>query len=145
MYRGNKEEIQFFIVHPGGPFFTKKDIGYWGIPKGLSKGTENHFEAALREFKEETGIDPSGPYTELGSVKLKSGKIIHAWAFEGKWEESKGISSNTFELEWPPSSGIINLYPEIDQARWVNKEEAKEKMSPPQYLFIERLENKLSK
>jgi predicted NUDIX family NTP pyrophosphohydrolase len=142
LYRFNKKNIEFFLVHPGGPFFIKKDLGAWSIPKGEFNEGENPFDAALREFKEETGIDISGEPIELSSIKQKSGKQVLAWAIEGDLDPKK-IASNTFSLEWPPKSGKFQDYPEIDKGEWFNYEMAKQKINPAQILLIDELVQKL--
>ena len=128
----------FFLVHPGGPFFIKKEEGAWTIPKGLVDPGEDLLAAAKREFTEETGIVPVEPYTSLGTTMLKSGKLIHAWAFFGSWDESKGIVSNSFSLEWPPHSGKFKDFPEADRAAWMNYDDAKRLINPAQIVFLDR-------
>jgi predicted NUDIX family NTP pyrophosphohydrolase len=139
MYRHASGEVQYFLVHPGGPFYTKKDVGVWTIPKGLAEKDEDLLTAAKREFEEETGIVPEGEFTPLGTVKLKTGKVVHAWAFEGNWNEADGISSNTFEMEWPPRSRKRIAVPEADRASWFSYPEVKQKIHEAQIPFIERL------
>ena len=139
MYR-IKPELQFFLVHPGGPFFKNKHEGSWTIPKGLPLPNESLLDAAIREFKEETGIVPTGPYTELGHVVQKSGKVVYAWAFAGEWDGGK-VFSNEFEIEWPPRSGRKQKFPEVDKAAWYTHEEAIVMVNPAQRLFLERLTN----
>lgn len=128
----------FFLVHPGGPFYKNKHEGVWTIPKGLVNENEDRLMAAQREFVEETGIQPSGSYHSLGSVRMKSGKEIFVWAFVGNWEEFSGITSNTFELEWPPRSGRTILVPEADEGRWMDYEEAVTCIHPVQKIFLDR-------
>ena len=130
-------ELMFFLVHPGGPFYVKKHEGVWTIPKGLVEEGEDLLATAQREFEEETGIKPHGPFLELGTVKMKSGKIIHAWAFEGEWKEEDGIKSNTFQLEWPPKSGKMMEVPEADKGKWCTYDEAIQLIHPSQKAFIE--------
>jgi predicted NUDIX family NTP pyrophosphohydrolase len=142
LYRLNNKIIEFFLVHPGGPFFIKKDLGSWSIPKGEFTETEKAFDAAKREFKEETGIDLNGNAIELSPIKQKSGKQVFAWAIEGDLDPQK-ISSNTFSLEWPPKSGKFRDYPEIDKGEWFNYLSAKQKINPAQILFIDELVKKL--
>lgn len=141
MYR-KKEELNVFLIHPGGPFFVNKDQGFWGIPKGEINAGEDLLEAAKREFMEETGIKLNGnEFMELGTIKQKNGKIVHAWAFEGDW--SGLLISNYFSMEWPLKSGKFKKFPEVDKAGFFNIEEAKKKMSEVQFEFINRLKDKL--
>src|SRR5688572_26006131 len=127
MCRVNNDLLEYFLVHPGGPFYTKKEEGVWSIPKGIPEQDEELLDAARREFQEETGIVPMPPFHSIGTAKLKSGKTIHAWTFEGSWDPSQGIVSNTFPLEWPPKSRKTIQVPENDRAEWMLKERA-EKM-----------------
>lgn len=124
MYRTIHDEPEFFLVHPGGPFWAKKNEGAWSIPKGLAEADEELLNAATREFKEETGIEPIEPFYPLGSVKLKSGKIIHAWAFAGEWDPQQGITSNHIQVEWPPRSKKFISIPEADKGEWMTFEKA---------------------
>jgi len=125
------------LVHPGGPFFSKKDLGAWSIPKGEFT-TEDPLAAAIREFKEELGIDIAGNFHPLAPVKLKSGKIVHAWAIEADLDISQTVS-NTFTIEWPPRSGKMQEFPEVDKVEWFTIGEAKEKINGAQVGFIEEL------
>ena len=131
-------ELNFFLVHPGGPFIKNKSDGVWTIPKGLVDENEDRLAAARREFIEETGITPNGPYHPIGSTVMKSGKQVFAWAFAGKWDEATGITSNTFELTWPPRSGKTILVPEADQGRWMTYPEALRHIHPSQKVFLDR-------
>lgn len=138
MYRIKRENIECFIVHPGGPFWKHKDVGAWSLPKGEVEEGESLLDTAQREFHEETGIVPRGPFTPLGSVTLKSGKQVHAWAFEGDW--SGLLQTSTYvRLEWPKSSGKTIAFPEIDKAGFFSVSEAQKKLNPAQKEFIERL------
>jgi len=137
-----KEEIQFFLVHPGGPFFKNKDKGSWTIPKGEPKEGEELIVAARREFFEETGYQLAGDFIELLPVRQKGGKLVLAWAIEIDLNEND-ITSNTFEMQWPPKSGLLKTFPEIDMARWFSISEALEKINPAQVSFIDEV-NKLS-
>ena len=139
MYRKHTGEWQFFLVHPGGPYFEKKDEGWWMIPKGLPEAGEELLETAIREFEEETGHPSSPPYLPLGSIKQKGGKWVHAWAFEGTWEETSGIRCNTFKVEWPYKSGRWQDYPEVDKAGWFNYKEACQKINAAQIPLLDRL------
>lgn len=139
MYRFNDGILQVFLAHPGGPLFRNKDDGHWTIPKGEASGGESFLNAAIREFEEETAIKPSGNYLELGSIRQKGGKIVHAWAYEGDYDESQPIRSNTFEMEWPPHSGQKQSFPEMDRAQFFPLPEAKRKLKGTQWPLIERL------
>lgn len=138
LYRLHNNTPEVLLVHPGGPLWAKKDEGAWTIPKGEFGGDENPLEAAKREFREETGMDLSGDFIELAPVRLKSGKMIYAWALQGNLDASK-IVSNSFEMEWPPKSGSKQLFPEIDRAEWFRLEEARKKINPRQAAFIDQL------
>ncbi len=144
VYKKENDEILFFIAHPGGPFWKNKDIGAWSIPKGEFNQDENAFDAAIREFKEETGITPKGNFIELAPVKLKSGKMIYAWAVEDDIDADK-IISNEFPLEWPPKSGKFIDVPEIDKCGWFGEKEALEKLNPAQNTFVIELLSILKK
>lgn len=122
MYRLSNEP-EFFLVHPGGPFFRNKNEGWWTIPKGEPAAGEDLLATALREFREETGYTPSPPFTPLAPIVQKGGKKVYAWASAGD-VDPKSISSNTFEMEWPPKSGRITAFPEIDKAGWFPHKEA---------------------
>jgi predicted NUDIX family NTP pyrophosphohydrolase len=138
LYRGTDGVIEFFLVHPGGPFFKHKDEGSWSIPKGEFTGDEEALIAAKREFEEETGQAIDGNFIELGNIRQKSGKIVHAWAVEGDINHET-IFSNTCEIEWPPRSGKRLTIPEIDRAGWFNAEIAKKKINPAQAPLIDKL------
>lgn len=142
VYRKAGPTIQVLIVHPGGPFWAKKDKGAWSIPKGEHDEGEP-FDTAKREFREELGHDvPAGEYLELGTVKNKSGKVIHGWAVEGDVDVS-AIKSNTFDMEWPPRSGQQQTFVEVDKAGWFTPDKAMAKLNPAQTDFVERLMEKL--
>ena len=147
MYKQINDEIKLFLVHPGGPYFKNKDLGYWSIPKGLpEKEDEDLLEAAKREFEEETGIKPEDEFLSLGSVKQKSGKIVYAWAFQKNINEDNiDVKSNLFELEWPPKSGKYINIPEIDRGEYFSVTEAKKKINSAQIEFIDRLLKNLNK
>jgi len=138
LYRKTDDELQVFLVHPGGPFFKNKDDGAWSIPKGEFLTDEDPLAAAKREFEEETGQAVEGNFIELKPVRLKSGKNVHAWAVEGDIDHAT-IISNSFEMEWPPKSGKKQSFPEIDRARWFNTSEAKLKLNAAQAAFINEL------
>lgn len=138
MCRFEKDELEFFLVHPGGPFYRNKEDGVWSIPKGIPESNEELLQVAVREFEEETGIRPAGEFHSLGYVQQKAGKIVHAWTFIGKWDPAEGIRSNSFSMEWPPRSGKQQSFPEMDRAAWFNLQEAKKKINPAQIAFLER-------
>ncbi|HVV56539.1 MAG TPA: NUDIX domain-containing protein [Mucilaginibacter sp.] len=143
LYRTVNEKIEFFLVHPGGPFFRNKDDGNWTIPKGEFADDEAPLDAAKREFAEETGQTVDGRFSELKPVKLKSGKIVHAWAVEGDIDH-EGIQSNLFETEWPPRSGKKQTFPEVDRAAWFDPETARIKIHPAQAALIDELLKKIA-
>ena len=128
----------YFLVHPGGPYFKNKEVGTWTIPKGLPEGNEALEETARREFLEETGIIPHPPFHDLGSVKQKSGKVVRAWAFLGSWNPAAGIVCNEFTLEWPPRSGKLLNFPEVDKAAWMDFDTAIKAIIPAQVPLLER-------
>lgn len=137
MYRTRGAQLEVLLVHPGGPFFQRKDMGVWSIPKGEFT-EEDPLQAAIREFREETGVLLEGPFHLLNCITQKGGKIVYAWAIKGELDPSN-ITCNTFELEWPKGSGKMKSFPEIDQAAWFNLEEAKLKILERQLPLIEEL------
>lgn len=137
-FRKINNKLQFLLVHPGGPFFAKKDFGVWTIPKGLVEGEEDLLAAALREFKEEVGFTPLGQYLPLGHIKQKGGKTVYGFAVELDFAV-ENLLSNTFTIEWPPKSGKMNSFPEVDRAGWFNLAEAQDKINPAQVDFLLRL------
>lgn len=139
-YRIQQNNMQVFLVHPGGPYWAKKDGGAWSIPKGEIMPGEQPLGAALRETEEETGIKAQGAFIALTPVPQKSGKIVHAWAAPGNFEKLLN-KSNNFELEWPPKSGNKKLFPEVDKGEWFDIKEAKNKIIPGQIPLITELEN----
>lgn len=140
MYRRREGRIEVFLAHPGGPYFKNRDEGAWSIPKGEVEGVDGLLETALREFEEETGIvPPTHDLIELGQVKQKGGKVVIAWAFEGDLEQGRPITSNTFPLEWPPGSGRIQDFPEIDRAEFFDVATAKRKINRAQAALIDAL------
>jgi predicted NUDIX family NTP pyrophosphohydrolase len=139
MYRFRDNQLQVLLAHPGGPYFTKKDEGVWTIPKGELEEEEELFAAAVREFQEETGFVPRGPYTELSPVTQRSGKTVHAWAFEGDCDPAT-MKSNMFTMEWPPKSGRQSAFPEMDRADYFTANEAKRKIIDGQVGLIDELE-----
>ena len=138
LYRIRGGQLEILAVHPGGPYWSKKDRGSWFVPKGEIEPGEDEFSAATREFHEETSIAPHGPFLDLGEVMHKSGKLVHAWAFAGDCDPAK-IVSNTFSIEWPPKSGKQQSFPEIDRAAFFDVAAAQEKLHPAEYEFVERL------
>ena len=138
MYRKAGSGLEVFLVHPGGPFWVRKDNGAWSIPKGIITEGEDKLEAAKREFAEETSINSSEPYIYLGEVRQKSGKRVYAWAFERNGDLPQ-IKSNTFTLEWPPGSRRMSEFPEIDQGRFFSLPEAHQKINGYQEEFLNRL------
>jgi predicted NUDIX family NTP pyrophosphohydrolase len=142
MYRGAGESLEVFLVHPGGPFWVKKDRGAWTLPKGEFEGDEDPLAAARREFVEETGFDFSAPFIELGQVRQKSGKIVSAWAFRGDCDPAE-LVSNTCEIEWPPRSGERLVIPEIDRGAWFSLENAESYIREEQRPLLQRLADSL--
>jgi predicted NUDIX family NTP pyrophosphohydrolase len=139
MFRYKDHRLEVLLVHPDGPFFAKKDDGAWTIPKGEAAPGEDLLARAQIEFEEELGIKPSGNWIELGSIKQKGGKTVHAWAFEGDLPEPFQLKSNTFEMEWPPRSGKLKEFPEIDRAEFFTEEIARRKINAAQAPFFDRL------
>lgn len=135
--------LEVLLVHPGGPFWAKKDLGAWFIPKGEVNEGEDELAAAKREFHEETGLVASEPLIPLGSITQKGGKIVTVWAFEGDCDPSK-CKSNTFEMEWPPKSGKKQTFPEVDRAEFFAIEEARRKILPSQLPLLDAMEKSLS-
>lgn len=138
MYRRSKHQLEVFLIHPGGPYWFKKDLGVWSIPKGEYTEEEPAIDAAQREFKEETGFQPKAPFLELGDVRQPGGKLVTAWAFEGDCDP-KDLRSNTFTLEWPPRSGKQVEFPEVDRGAWYSTEAARERINRGQVPFLDRL------
>ncbi len=143
LYRVRDGHLEVLLAHPGGPFFARKDLGIWTIPKGEVHPGEALLAAARREFQEETGARPKAPFTELGFITQRSGKLVHAWAFEGDFDVSK-LRSGTYKTEWPPRSGKTGEFPEIDRVEFFNLAEARKKMMPAQTEFLTRLEASLA-
>jgi predicted NUDIX family NTP pyrophosphohydrolase len=139
MYRIQDGKLQVLLAHPGGPFFKNKDVGAWTIPKGEVESDEDLLEAAKREFKEETGVTPTGPFTALTAIQQKGGKIVHAWAFKGDCDPG-AIVSNTFRIEWPPHSGRRMDFPEIDRAEFYDVAVASRKIKAAQAALIDELQ-----
>jgi predicted NUDIX family NTP pyrophosphohydrolase len=140
LYRRRNGGLELLLVHPGGPFWQKRDDGVWSIPKGEMAASEIPLEVARREFQEELGAPvPGGDPTSLGSVRQAGGKTVHAWAVEGDLDVTQA-HSNTFEVEWPPRSGKMQRFPEVDRAAWFDPNTARRKLIPAQTAFIDRLE-----
>ena len=144
MYRVRGDEVEFLLVHPGGPLWQNKDAGIWSIPKGEIHPGEDGLEAAKREFEEELGVQAQGAFVKLTPIAQKSGKIVHAWGFAGDCDPSQ-IRSNTFSMEWPPRSGRTGTFPEVDRATFFSLEQAKGRINPAQIPLLEELLRKLGR
>jgi predicted NUDIX family NTP pyrophosphohydrolase len=138
LYRKTGEDLQVFLVHPGGPFFKNKDKGAWSIPKGEYEADEDPLDAAKREFEEETGKVIAGDFIALSPIKQKGGKMVLAWAVAADIDP-KNITSNTFEIEWPPRSGKKQAFPEVDRADWFDIATAKIKINAAQIALLDEL------
>lgn len=138
LFRRRVTDLEVLLGHPGGPFWQNKDDGAWSIPKGLIGVGEAPLSAARREFAEETGHHPEGVFLPLGEARQPGGKIVEAWAIEGDWETAL-LRSNTFEMEWPPRSGRLRAFPEIDRAAWFAVAGARRKILRGQVIFVDRL------
>lgn len=136
LYRFQKEEPQVLLVHPGGPFWRNKDLGAWSVPKGEFTDEEEPLAAAIREVQEELGIEVSGEFIALSPARQKSGKTIYTWALQQDID-AEHITSNIFELEWPPKSGKTIMIPEVDKAGWFSLDEARKKIIPGQVAILE--------
>ena len=141
MYRHSSQGLEVLLVHPGGPFWKNRDVGVWTIPKGLVEPGEDLFKTACREFTEETSLIPQAPYLELPQIR-QSSKRVKAWAFEGDCDPSK-IHSNTFEMEWPPKSGKLQRFPEVDRAAWFLPDAAQKYILKAQRPLLDSLQVKL--
>ena len=142
LYRRGPSGLELFLAHPGGPFWQRRDAGAWTIPKGAVEAGETLLAAACREFEEETGIAPVGPFLALGSIRQKAGKLIHAWAWEGDADPSQ-IRSITMETEWPRGSGRRISFPEVDRCGWFEPAAARSRLNPAQAELVDRLESAL--
>ena len=139
LYRGEPASLEVLLVHPGGPFWARRDAGAWSIPKGEYEPGEDALAAARREFAEELGVaPPDGPADDLGEVRQKSGKRVNGWAIAGDLD-TRAITSNTAVIEWPPRSGKTLEVPEVDRAEWFTVAVAREKINPAQVALLERL------
>lgn len=139
--RSGTDEVEFLLVHPGGPFWAKRDLGAWSIPKGKLEEGEDPRDCALREMSEELGAAPEldpGQLIELGSVRQRAGKVVEAWAAEAEFDP-EALFSNSFVMEWPPHSGREQEFPEIDRAGWFGLGQARDKILPAQAEFLDRL------
>ena len=138
MYRVRGGNLEFLLAHPGGPFWKDRDAGAWTIPKGEIQPGEEPLAAAQREFEEEVGFKPQGRFIELTPIRQRSGKLVHAWGFEGDCDPSR-VHSNVFKMEWPPHSGRFEECPEVDRAGFFDLEEARKKINPAQMPLLEEM------
>jgi predicted NUDIX family NTP pyrophosphohydrolase len=143
LFRRPKGGLEVFLAHPGGPFWKTRDLGAWTVPKGLVERGEDPLRAAIREFEEETSVRPEGPFLQLGSVRQKAGKLVHAWAWEGEADPNQ-VRSNMMRAEWPRGSGRWLTFPEVDRCEWFDARSARQKINPAQSELIDRLEAALS-
>ena len=146
MFRICDGQLEVFLAHPGGPFFAHRDDGHWTIPKGEIEPGEEFLATALREFKEEVGIeiDPKSKFFELGSIRQKGGKVVHAWGVEHDCEVPSPVQSSTYSMEWPPDSGKFRNFPEVDRAQFFPVEFARQKIKDTQIPLLDRLESLLN-
>lgn len=138
LYRTGRDGVEVLLVHPGGPFWARKEEGAWSIPKGEFGEDEAPLEAARREFEEETGVRPEGDALELSPIRQAGGKMVHAWAVRGDFDPAT-LRCNTFSLEWPPRSGRTAEFPEVDRAAWFSLDAARQKINPGQRAFLDQL------
>jgi predicted NUDIX family NTP pyrophosphohydrolase len=144
LWRRKDDRLEVLLAHPGGPFWVKKDRGHWTIPKGEVEPGEELTAVARREFAEETGHAlPTGPLVELGQIRQKSGKVVLGWAVEGDLDPSAAVS-NTYDMEWPPRSGRMQSFPEIDRVEWFDLAEARRTLKAAQVPFLDRFEAALA-
>jgi predicted NUDIX family NTP pyrophosphohydrolase len=144
LWRRKDDGLEVLLAHMGGPYWAKKDLGHWTIPKGEAEGGEGPIDVARREFAEETGNElPDGPWVPIGEIRQSSGKIVVGWAVEGDLDAEAAIS-NTFEMEWPRGSGCIQSFPEIDRVEWFDLDMARLKLKPAQTPFLDRLASALT-
>jgi len=141
MYRRRPDRVEVLLVHPGGPLWAQRDV--WGLPKGEYEPGEDPLQAARREFEEETGFATTGEFYDLGQITQRSGKVVHAWAFEGDCDPA-ALMSNPFTMEWPPHSGRATEFPEVDRAEWMPLDEARQRIVPAQIPLLDALEHLLS-
>ncbi len=147
MYRLRDGQLEVLLAHPGGPFFARKDAGHWTVPKGEIESGEDYLATAIREFKEEVGVEvaPGTRFLELGSIRQRGGKIGHAWAFEGDYDDSAPVKTSTFKMEWPPGSGQWQAFPEVDRLKFFPLAKARQMIKATQVPLLERLEQLLGK
>jgi predicted NUDIX family NTP pyrophosphohydrolase len=143
LFRCSGKGLEVFLAHPGGPFWSGRDLGAWIVPKGLVEDGEDPLATAVREFEEETAIHPEEPFVPLGSVRQKAGKLVHAWAWEGEADPHQ-VRSNSMRAEWPRGSGRWLTFPEVDRCEWFDARSARHKINPAQAELIDRLEAVLS-
>ncbi len=137
LHRSRSGAREVFLVHPGGPYWARRDAGAWSVPKGLIAPNEDPLVAARREFREETGFSADGPLRDLGEIRLPSGKRLHVWTLEGDCDPAN-LTSNLFEMEWPPGSGQRRVFPEVDRGGWFGRSAALAKITKGQRPLIER-------
>lgn len=142
LYRFREGRLEVFLVHPGGPFWAKKEQAAWSIPKGEFGDPEDPIEAARREFREETGFSVNGDFIALGAIKQPGGKVMYAWALAGDCDAG-AIQSNSFQMRWPPKSGTYQCFPEVDRASWFDLQTARGKIHKGQVSFLDRLAKRL--
>ena len=144
LWRSREGRLQVLLAHPGGPLWVKKDHGHWTIPKGEMEPGEEVLAVALREFAEETGHEaPDGPLIDLGEITQKSGKLVLGWAVEGDLDPATAVS-NAYDMEWPPHSGVVQSFPEIDRVEWFDLDEARRRLKAAQVPFLDRLQAALA-
>ncbi len=144
IYRRRGNDVEVFLVHPGGPFWQNKDLGAWSIPKGEFTAGDDPLDVARRELHEETGLSIDGPFVPLEPVRQRGGKIVHAWLVEADFDAGR-IESNTFSLEWPRGTGKLTAFPEVDRAEWFSLDAANEKMLTSQRPLLEQLTSALDR
>ncbi len=144
LYRLRDNAVEVLLAHPGGPFWSGKDLGAWSIPKGQSEANEDSLQAAKREFREETGFEVDGQFIDLGTIRQPSRKTIQIWALEHDMDADR-LQSNEFTLEWPRKSGIMMQFPEIDRAEWFDIDRARQKIHKGQAGFLDRLISRILK
>lgn len=142
MYRAAPGGLEVLLAHPGGPYFRDRDVGVWTIPKGEIDADEDPLQAAIREFREETGLAPKGPFLEVGTITQKGGKRVQAWAFEGDCDPATAIS-NTVTIEWPPKSGHFRAYPEVDRVAFFPVSATADRINPAQQPLVDALVSRL--